>query len=120
MFHAKRCTFLEHHLLHGAEFQTLLTSACVYTICVDSWLTKKFGADQSAVEETPYPYPHPRLPEVPENYVSQYRSRNVAQTMDEEEMEVEFNEMGDYSDQDIAYMPRVRLRVDVVGTEHPR
>ena len=45
---------------------------------------------------------------------------DATDAMDEEEMEVEFNEMGNYSDQDIAYMLSVRLRVDVVGTEHPR
>ena len=80
--------------------------ARLHNLCVDSWLTKKFGADQSTIEETPYPYPRPRLPEVPESYVSQYRSRNVAQTMDEEALEVDLSEMGEYSDQDIAYLVR--------------
>ena len=79
--------------------------ARLHNLCVDSWLTKKFGADQRIVEATAYPYPRPRLPEVPESYVGQYRSRNVAQTMDEEDMEVDLSEM-EYSDQDIAYMLR--------------
>ena len=91
---------------HDRVSKIIDVCARLHNLCVDSWLTKKFGADQSIVEETPYLYPRPRLPEVPESYVSQYRSRNVAQTMDEEKLEVDLSEMGEYSDQDIAYLVR--------------
>ena len=74
---------------HDRVSKIIDVCARLHNLCVDSWLTKKFGADQSIVEETPYPYPRPRLPEVPESYVSQYRSRNVAQTMDEEKAKLD-------------------------------
>ena len=91
-------------MLRGASYLDMdWYSVSVYNV----WplITECMDAVITALDNIRFPYDD-KEKMVPESYVSQYRSRNVAQTMDEEALEVDLSEMGEYSDQDIAYLVR--------------